>query len=517
MRLLFKRLSLLLVIILCAGAIISGCDQDNAKSNIGSTTNGNFIIGNNQEAIKTVTFLIPNYAQTKYTQEVMDEVNVQLRKLYNMEVVFEKLDFRPEQYDFTSVFKGNREFDAIVAYGDINNIIDSDLASDLTDSLRQYAPSLYTRISETALKRLTFNEKLMAIPPCTIGTDRLVAVVRQDILKACNIDKIETFDDYGKLLERIRTVSPDIWPGAVPPTASVFMQPHGYEPVDGYMVYKLDDPKRALIPWERTDAFRKGYKMIRQWRNSQYLQTNDAIAKAMMKGSLASFVFDWDTAKKYIEQIGDNYSLSVFPMYPDVPARETAGSDASIVINRKSENSQLVLKFLEWVHMSQVNYDLLMYGIEGKNYSLQDGKVKLIREASYYGWNGCEAFRNSDYDRELISGITDLKGIDKQIAGMNIDSSPTRDFKPVYTGQLSGIFKNRLWLGFEFSWQRLYQDRSSVVWNDLVKAPGVAIDNPDIDGEIDALIEYQRKKINIDLMLEDTQNQLNMWMMANTD
>ncbi len=68
-----------------------------------------------------------------------------------------------------------------------------------------------------------------------------------------------------------------------------------------------------------------------------------------------------------------------------------------IGISAKSENAEDVLRFIEWVHASQENYDLFVYGIEGKDYTIENGRLKRLGD---FYLTSDPAFWDIDYMRD---------------------------------------------------------------------------------------------------------------------
>jgi hypothetical protein len=71
--------------------------------------------------------------------------------------------------------------------------------------------------------------------------------------------------------------------------------------------------------------------------------------------------------------------LRLLRLYPEKPVQRgnPMGSfnvNGSFMFPESSNNTAMVLRFLEWVQLDRENYNLMMYGIEGEDYVLKDGK-----------------------------------------------------------------------------------------------------------------------------------------------
>ncbi|MDQ0060298.1 DUF3502 domain-containing protein [Paenibacillus harenae] len=82
-----------------------------------------------------------------------------------------------------------------------------------------------------------------------------------------------------------------------------------------------------------------------------------------------------------------------FDLYPETVFLPKVSVDTSTMISIGSNSlyPELALKFLEKAHTDRAYYDLLMYGIEGENYRLDDGRVSyegIPEQNRKPGWTG---------------------------------------------------------------------------------------------------------------------------------
>ncbi|MDQ0112166.1 extracellular solute-binding protein [Paenibacillus harenae] len=82
-----------------------------------------------------------------------------------------------------------------------------------------------------------------------------------------------------------------------------------------------------------------------------------------------------------------------FDLHPEKVFLPEVSVDTSsmISIGLNSLHPELALKFLEKAHSDRAYYDLLMYGVEGENYKLEDGRVSYERISEQNrkpGWTG---------------------------------------------------------------------------------------------------------------------------------
>lgn len=84
-----------------------------------------------------------------------------------------------------------------------------------------------------------------------------------------------------------------------------------------------------------------------------------------------------------------NYLLA-----PEKPKYITAAGGEVICIPYSAPNPSGAMKWLNWLYSSQENYLFALYGVEGKDYEIVNGRInRLITDELFYEW----MFRNKNY------------------------------------------------------------------------------------------------------------------------
>ena len=100
--------------------------------------------------------------------------------------------------------------------------------------------------------------KIYTIPSLNLITISQGITVRKDLIKKYNISSINDLDDLEKYLASVKEDDKSITPlKAVPLNTGFYARLYGYVCFHDYtnLVYKYDDLKMKLIPWEATPAF----------------------------------------------------------------------------------------------------------------------------------------------------------------------------------------------------------------------------------------------------------------------
>lgn len=261
----------------------------------------------------------------------------------------------------------------------IEAIVVGDYALDLSRLLPEYAPILYSQYSDEELDQVTYNGKLIGMPNLVRGSDRICVVARADLLQKFDIKEIGDFEDYENFLRAVKENEKLITPAPVANiNTAIFMQKYGYAMLDGYLVYRWDDPEMKLYAWEQTPENREAYKKIKKLMNDGCIDstkvTSENILLNIRSGSIASFVSKWDDAIRIMRGAGSEHKLKIFPLDMDMKASRSSNRNTVIIINKNSKNPEKVIRFFEWIQSKQENYDLFMYGIEGQNYVLENNR-----------------------------------------------------------------------------------------------------------------------------------------------
>lgn len=357
--------------------------------------------------------------ETKQANEVADYVAEKASKL-KIKLNFKFLMGSSDVYmgSIKTIIKSGDTCDAFY-YADhfkdsIKSLAAEGIAKDITQLVPIYAPNYFGGFSREELEAASYAGKIYAVPNKNPSCSMKCAVIREDLLKKYNITQIKGYEDYNSFLKTIKENEPDITPMNFTGTSlSLFAEAGGYVVLDQgqQLVYKWNDPDMKLMAWEQTPEYKNAIMMMRQWFDAGYLmkgvgpsQINDNM---LVSGRFASFISNLGSDMEYnakAKNLNSNYRYKAFPLYPDKLSARTSILEGGIVISSISQNAERVLMFVEWLNTAQENYDALMYGINGKDYILREGKVDIpegIKLAdSFYGWGWRPAFRNIGLMRE---------------------------------------------------------------------------------------------------------------------
>jgi putative aldouronate transport system substrate-binding protein len=271
---------------------------------------------------------------------------------------------------------------------------------------------------------------------------------------------------------------------------------------------KWGDPSMKLYDLEQTDFYKSLYQRFHRWYVNGYYE-KDVIANKedptalQIAGRVASRVTAFDLERTTNASVMGTHPTWKFKAYlvsVDKVAPLAPPLNNALFFNANGANPIKALKFWEWVHKSQDNYDLFIYGIKGRDYTLtSDGAVQLpagvnLDDSPYLGWHGQWAAWWPELSRPEV---TDEPGwMKKLIKGTYINEKnyPTMGFSPN-----TEAFKNELA-------QRL------ALRADFGTKLEFGVVDPDV--ELKNYLDKQ-KAAGSDKILAELQKQMDAWNSAN--
>lgn len=369
-----------------------------------------------------IKFYFPGQ-QPKSWNEVCAEIEEQISDTINASLDFKWLEYQSYIQKMNTLDASDEQFDAFCLSKPQQNYLDfSKLArdwklKDITQLFPVNAPVLMKKYTEEELDYAKVDGKLYAIPSLYPHAYCTYLMVDDALMKKYSIPNISNYEQYEVYLKAVKDNEPDLVPGTIAnsiDTLSLFARASGYVIVDELqkLVYKWDDTEMKVVAWESTPEFREAVNYIANWFEKGYLASNPDQMKT------TSFIYYGELGPPQEETtkmtfsgssgiIGESNPLRVFYLYPEktVQRDNPMGSfhrNGSFVFSAASQNTERALQFLDWVQQSRSNYNLTMYGREGKDYVLNNNYPTLpegmdYENRTYMYWNGHWAFENIEY------------------------------------------------------------------------------------------------------------------------
>jgi putative aldouronate transport system substrate-binding protein len=385
--------------------------------------------------------------------DVLDAVNKKLRTELKTELAFEMIWDYPEQYmtKIQEAMAAGKPCDAFYYSSDfpvsLLQMAKDGIAKDLTSDLTRYAPDYIGQFSSDEIRAISMDGKIYAVPYRIPTASRKCVLVRDDLMTRYNIPEIKSYEDYEVYLNVVKENEPGMIPLDYWDTnLGLFSEVNGYAVLDydAGLVYKWDDPSMKVMAWEQTPGFTDGIRKIKNWYDKEYLTKNIGIAQIdnnmIASGKWASFIGNWGDEFNFnaILALGgiNDYKYIAYPLHDGISPRSSP-LESALVINAKSKQSDRVLMFINWLQSDQKNYDLLMYGVKGKNYTdmgdyIIPGEV-TSEEDSIFNWGWRAPFRNIVYERANFPGLKEEIARYDKVIEEKTKYLPSMGFLPDYS------------------------------------------------------------------------------------
>ncbi len=489
-----KRLLSLLFIFTLVLFLFPGCNGEKDDRDFGDEE----LIKSRDQTV--LTFYVNSLSESY--KEVVSQLELKLSKTLNVKLEFVKLDDIPGRIDkIEEIINSGKPCDVICVniswehYSSIYRVMQlaqKGLLMDLTELLPKYAPTVYSFYSEEELKEVSYKGAIVAIPAYLPLSRRPCVLIARELAERYNIREIKDFDDYEAFLRKVSGKEPgyDLWTGW---TTEDFIDYYGYVNVGGYLVYRKDDPEMKLVPWEQTAEFLMANETIKRW--TELMEKNqdpsaDKIASVPDRiASLPLYIYTHSPLLSF----GEVKEWNVYPLYMDRESRRVPMTMNVLVISRNSRNAEVALQFLEQVYSDQELYDLLVHGIEGRDYEIRDGKLYRLSTAQYYV---NKAFWNLNLERDDGNAPDNYKKAYMESATSNTDYSP----------------HGPLVLPEDIT-DRLYERESDFLSRFYDTFRGRIIDSRELNESLSMFIEMQQEK-GVDELLERVQRELDKLRMG---
>lgn len=503
------KFTLFFVFIILSNIVFVGCEEEKEIDPILYEMSNNISMDS-----ETLTFYMPG-TEKRDSKEVLDTV----AEKSDLNIM---LDFKWVSLDnYTSTVKtalaSGEEIDAFICgnpesgYLSFVNLFRNGEIKDITNLLPQYAPVILGQLSQyRELECIKLDGKIVAIPSMMPQAKLLCLSVRQDFIEKYSISQIDTYDNYEKFMAIIKNYEKDIVPSTIGAyNLNLFAGVYDYTVLNYSLnlVYKNDDPLMQIIPWEQTPEYKTTISLVSKWYKSGYLNQGEVNYDELASFLYLSSNFLEGTISIDINQDGKKVEYTNYILYKDkkIQRESPIGGifiNGAVAFNVKSEKTERVLMFLNWIQSNQENYDLFMYGIKDKDYFLKEGRVAMpegvtTSKSPYLGWLN-NAFLNLSLQRvpSTYSIPDNFYDIYLEIINSQTVYAPHEGFFPDYS-----TIQNECYI------------RNNIFREKIIKALSNGI--YDIN-QTDNIIE-DLKSAGTDKIILEIQRQLGKWKKTNYD
>lgn len=228
--------------------------------------------------------------------------------------------------------------------------------------------------------------------------------VRQDLLEGVGMTEIKTTDDLIEYATKVKEQYPEMnGPADIiyKPLTRAF-QDEQLTFVSGNDFTVLGEETCKIYSYYETETFQKVAKFNEEMYNkglySDLLTTNYNERDSRMQTGL--YIWVEGSLGKNNEILGTVQAnapearLETYLMAPEEDKYITGAGGEVLCVPYSASNPEGAMMFLNWLYSSKENYMFALYGVEGKDYNMVDGRIERITtEDFFYEW----MFRNQNY------------------------------------------------------------------------------------------------------------------------
>ena len=396
----------MLLVLAMSIACLAGCGG--SGSNAGGAA-GTEVGGSASGAVEKVVILYPGEETDAMANFIDNDLNPRLREEVGIEVefIYRGWDQYWEQKD---IMLGTETVIDLYWDGlpDLASMVNKSHCQPLDELIAEYCPDLLKVFPESQLAGGVVDGVQYGIPSAYAPSSCMfqLVCVRQDILEAVGMTEIKTAEDLTKFATLAKEQFPELnGPADVifKPLTRYFSEEQLTPCAFSDLVVYQEESRKAICFYE-TDAF----KEVAKYNGSMYaaglyqdeLSTNyNERDSRMQQGTYLWVEGSLGKENEIINTVRANAPEAVLKTYllkPEADHYVTACGGEVLCVPYSAENPEGAMKFLNWMYSSQENYLFCLYGNEGENYDIVDGRIQLkdpAFEGYFYEW----MFRNANY------------------------------------------------------------------------------------------------------------------------
>lgn len=411
----------------------SGGDSSSANTEVSGAVAGN----DSQETSPSGDYDQVVYAFATFnnipTEEALDEVeeaiNVITREKINAEITLKPISFADYSQSISLSLQGGEKIDIMESVGDFNNYLSTGMAMDISSLIDEYAPQTKALVGDEWLAACEYEGDLYGIPDYKPLALTSMVIYREDVAEELGIDmsQVNSVEDLTEVFAKVKEGKPEMTPLTIVETGNlgVLNMPYGID----YLSDDYTKPTGVLMGddmtvqnFYTTDYFKDKVTMIRDWYNKGYVMKDAATTTSTSQELMSSGnYFCWiagysypeeDTAASFVAQCG-GHPLAAKTLDK---AYMTTGlvNMVSWMLAANTKVPEAAMKFLELTYTDAEISNLIIWGIEGRDY--------VLDEEGYATYPEGQDASTVPYTAQISCGVVGNQFIQYLPVGSNYDS-----------------------------------------------------------------------------------------------
>lgn len=332
-----------------------------------------------------------NIPATEDLAPVQEAINEITREKIGVEVTLMPISVADYTSKVSLSLQGGEKIDVYQSLGNFNSCVASDMCYDISELIDEYGAGAKEVVGDNFLDACRVNGALYGIPTYKPYALTPMLIYREDIAQelGLDIDSIQSVNDITPLLEQVKSAYPNMTPLAPVQSGTIglhmcmgdvdWLSDDYYNPVG-----VLLDNNTTVTDLYTSDVFKERAQLARTWHENDLVMkdaatTTTTAAEAMASGNYFGYIAAYsypeeDTAASLQAQCG-NYDIAAKIL--DDAFLSTGDINAvSWMIASITDVPEAALAFLDLTYTDADIINLLIYGIEGRDYVLnEDGTV----------------------------------------------------------------------------------------------------------------------------------------------
>lgn len=323
---------------------------------------------------------IPTEEDLKPVQDAVNEIS---REKINAEVILKPIPIADYVNKVNLALQGGEKIDLFQSLGTFNSSVSMDMCYDISEMMDELAAGTKEAVGDKFLDACRVNGKLYGIPTFKPFALTPMLIFRADIAEEIGFDKetLTGVEDVTGVLEKVKEKHPEMTPLAPVQSGNI-----GLQVCMGDVDWLSDDyfsPVGVLLNGEMevtdlysSDVFKNRCDLARYWYQNDLVMkdaatTTSMAAELMASGNYFAYIAAYsypekDTAASLEAQSG-GYPLDAKIL--DNAYLSTGDINAvSWMVASTTDVPEAALKFLDLTYTDTDVVNLLIYGIEGRDY-----------------------------------------------------------------------------------------------------------------------------------------------------
>ncbi|AZN41001.1 extracellular solute-binding protein [Paenibacillus albus] len=357
----------------------------------------------------TLKMIMPGDESARMREFVDNELNTRMAKELKLKLEITYIPWSDYQSKLELALSTGQDYD-LFWYGTpfVADYKAKGYLKPLDALLHQFGHALTANIPADNFKLDEIDGKLWAIPSqaFTSAGKFTSVMVRQDLLESVGMETIRTIADLEAFYTKMHAIDPSYYGYLETDRGQdVLWRELSESPLtflDENQMFAVDEQTGKLVSYLESELYKKVAEVRQRW-------VRMGLIDKRLIGNLAANI-DQEDAGKLLFRVGAvsramenlqtaqnanaSAKLREYYLSPEKPKYIAAPSNEAYMIPKNAQHPEQAMQFMNWILQSKEHYNFIIYGVEGKDYRTENGKIKLLtNDQLMYEW----MWRNSNY------------------------------------------------------------------------------------------------------------------------